>query len=269
MSRTGPGGGGPGRGGAAAPALGPGRPRGEPELCCPSGRSLGGGGRTATDPSLAFTGPSPARGRGAHPAGRAARRRFGQRWGEVEWTPGSDTFANRARTPRPEGLPGPGRGRRGGAGRPNTAPCSLRLGCRSSAPPHGRPSFLSLFLSSVVSDMSRPGDMPFFCPVGVWGEDGPADASGCGQPSPGRLVVLHSSWPRGPAASRAAGAHGHTSPGAAGPPQLASMCLLRERGHLGSPEAELSVQGMVGAPWGPASGDQGVLSRSGQRPLWS
>lgn len=158
---------------------------------------------------------------------------------------------------------------RGGAGRPNTAPCSLRLGCRSSAPPHGRPSFLSLFLSSVVSDMSRPGDMPFFCPVGVWGEDGPADASGCGQPSPGRPVVLHSSWPRGPAASRAAGAHGHTSPGAAGPPQLASMCLLRERGHLGSPEAELSVQGMVGAPWGPASGDQGVLSRSGQRPLWS
>lgn len=128
MSRTGPGGGGPGRGGAAAPALGPGRPRGEPELCCPSGRSLGGGGRTATDPSLAFTGPSPARGRGAHPAGRAARRRFGQRWGEVEWTPGSDTFANRARTPRPEGLPGPGRGRPGGAGRPNTAPCSLRWG---------------------------------------------------------------------------------------------------------------------------------------------
>lgn len=165
------------------------------------------------------------------------------------------------------------RGGGGGAerrsGRPNAAPCSLRLGCRSSAPPHGRPSFLSLFLSSVVSDMSRPGDMPFFCPVGVWGEDGPADASGCGQPSPGRLVVLHSSWPRGPAASRAAGAHGHTSPGAAGPPQLASMCLLRERGHLGSPEAELSVQGMVGAPWGPASGDQGVLSRSGQRPLWS
>lgn len=165
------------------------------------------------------------------------------------------------------------RGGGGGAerrsGRPNAAPCSLRLGCRSSAPPHGRPSFLSLFLSSVVSDMSRPGDMPFFCPVGVWGEDGPADASGCGQPSPGRLVVLHSSWPRGPAASRAAGAHGHTSPGAAGPPQLASMCLLRERGHRGSPEAELSVQGMVGAPWGPASGDQGVLSRSGQRPLWS
>lgn len=127
MSRTGPGGGGPGRGGAAAPALGPGRPRGEPELCCPSVRSLGGGGRTATDPSLAFTGHSPARGRGAHPAGRAARRRFGQRWGEVEWTPGSDTFANRARTPRPEGLPGPGRGRRGGAERevrtPPPVPC--------------------------------------------------------------------------------------------------------------------------------------------------
>lgn len=125
MSRTGPGGGGPGRGGAAAPALGPGRPRGEPELCCPSGRSLGGGGRTATDPSLAFTGHSPARGRGAHPAGRAARRRFGQRWGEVEWTPASDTFANRARTPRPEGLPGPGRGRRGGADvrTPPPVPC--------------------------------------------------------------------------------------------------------------------------------------------------
>lgn len=162
------------------------------------------------------------------------------------------------------------RGGGGGAERdvrtPPPVPCSWGA---APLPLLGRPSFLSLFLSSVVSDMSRPGDMPFFCPVGVWGEDGPADASGCGQPSPGHLVVLHSSWPRGPATSRAAGAHGHTSPGAAGPPQLASMCLLRERGHLGSPEAELSVQGMVGAPWGPASGDQGVLSRSGQRPLWS